>query len=173
MNQQNQAENQTDAVDGPKKRSKTALSQKWGSKVIDHGYCSIPSLLLWAQRRLHLNPTQLAVLLQIIDFWWEAGRKPFPSKSELSKRLGIGERQIQRYLTELEQEGLLRRVPRYGEGGHRLSNIYDLQGLVDKLAAIEPDFKEAREIARKKKLDAGTPGLRRSKKPAPESVTPD
>jgi len=173
MDKQNQAENQAGVVDAPKKRSKTALSQKWGAKVIDHGYCSIPSLLLWAQRRLHLNPTQLAVLLQIIDFWWEAGRKPFPSKSELSKRLGIGERQIQRYLTELEVEGLLRRVPRYSEAGHRLSNIYDLQGLVDKLAAIEPDYKEVRETARRKKQEAGVPGYRPKKKRAPEPVAPD
>ena len=173
MDKQNQAENQADAVDGQKKKAKSPLSEKWGAKVIAHGYCSIPSLLLRAQRRLHLNPTQLAVLLQIIDHWWDAGRKPYPSKKELSSRLGIGERQVQRYLTELEQEGLLTRHERYGEFGGRLSNTYDLQGLVDKLAAIEPDYKEARETASKKKQEAGAPGWRPKKKPKPESVTPD
>lgn len=173
MTEQNQAENQGDSVAEPKKKSRTSLTEKWGSKVIDHGYCMIPSMLLRAQQRLHLGPSQLAVLLQIIDHWWDAHRKPYPSKQELASRLGISERQVQRYITDLEREGLLKREERYGDHGGRLTNMYDLQGLVERLAAIEPDFRQAREEGRKKKKQAASPGWRPKKKPKPDSGAPD
>ena len=46
----------------PAKAAK-ASEAKWGTAVMDLGFSIIPSLLLRAQRRLGLNPTQLAVLL--------------------------------------------------------------------------------------------------------------
>jgi hypothetical protein len=42
--------------------------------------------------------------------------------------------------------------------------MYDLQGLVDKLAEIEPEFREARELARKSRKAAASPGWRPKKK---------
>lgn len=160
MTEQNQSETNTSS----KKPRRSPNADKWGTKVMEQGFCMIPSLLLRAQRRLHLNPSQLSVLLQIIDHWWDAARKPYPSKKELSSRLGISERQVQRYITDLENEGLLRRQERYGEHGGRQTNIYDLQGLVDKLAEIEPEFREAREQARKSRKAAGSLGWRPKKK---------
>lgn len=157
-------ENQSETEASPKAPRRSTNADKWGVKVMEQGFCMIPSLLLRAQRRLHLNPSQLAVLLQIIDHWWDAARKPYPSKKELSSRLGISERQVQRYITDLENEGLLRREERYGEHGGRQTNFYDLQGLVDKLAEIEPEFREAREQARKIRKAAGSPGWRPKKK---------
>lgn len=164
-------QNQTETTTPPKKKPRSANADKWGVKVMEQGFCMIPSLLLRAQRRLHLNPSQLAVLLQIIDHWWDAARKPYPSKKELASRLGIGERQVQRYITELENEGLLRRLERYADNGGRQTNMYDLQGLVDKLAAIEPEFREARETARKIRKVVGSPGWRPKKKAEPEETT--
>lgn len=161
MTDTNQDETTTDRVAPEKKSRKSPASQKWGAKVMDSGFCMLPSLLLRAQRRLHLNPTQLAVLIQIVDHWWDAGRKPYPSKKELSQRLGIGERQIQRYLTDLEDEGLIKRIPRYADHKGRMSNMYDLQGLVDKLTELEPDFREARNQARQSRQKAASLGFKR------------
>lgn len=161
MTDTNQDETTTDKVAPEKKSRKSPASQKWGAKVMDSGFCMLPSLLLRAQRRLHLNPTQLAVLIQIVDHWWDAGRKPYPSKKELSQRLGIGERQIQRYLTDLEDEGLIKRIPRYADHKGRMSNMYDLQGLVDKLTELEPDFREARNQARQSRQRAASLGFKR------------
>ena len=161
MTDTNQDETTTDKVAPEKKSRKSPASQKWGAKVMDSGFCMLPSLLLRAQRRLHLNPTQLAVLIQIVDHWWDAGRKPYPSKKELSQRLGIGERQIQRYLTDLEDEGLIKRIPRYADHKGRMSNMYDLQGLVDKLTELEPDFREARQQARQSRQKAASLGFKR------------
>src|SRR5690606_7758913 len=109
---------------------------------------------------------------QIIDHWWDAARKPYPSKKELASRLGISERQVQRYLAELEREGFLRRCPYWADHGGRQTNRYDLQGLVDKLAKIEPEFREVRERALKGRKAAATPGFR-LKQPGPDKDNPD
>ncbi|ADM08783.1 hypothetical protein PB2503_03542 [Parvularcula bermudensis HTCC2503] len=132
----------------PAKASK-ASERKWGKPVMDLGFCIVPSLLLRAQNRLGLNPTQLAVLMQLCDFWWDDARKPYPSKETLSERLGLSKRQLQRYIADLEQAGLVTRIERHHAGhGGKLSNIYDLSGLVAKLKKLEPEFREADEKAR-------------------------
>ena len=122
--------------------------KKWGRDVMKLGFCMIPSMLLRAQRRLGLNPTQLAILLQLADYWWDADNKPYPSKQSLSDRLGIGPRQIQRYIAELETAGLVARIERTGDNKGKLSNYYDLSGLVKKLKQFEPEFKAVEEEAK-------------------------
>ena len=125
-----------------------ASDKKWGKAVMKHGFCIIPSMLLRAQQRLGLNPTQLAVLLQIADYWWQADRKPYPSKQTLHERLGISPRQIQRYIADLEEAGLIKRVERRASNGGKLSNEYDLSGLVERLKKLAPDLDEAKAISR-------------------------
>ena len=122
--------------------------KKWGRAVMKQGFCIIPSILLRAQQRLGLNPTQLAMLLQLCDYWWDHGRKPYPSKEKIGERLGLGARQVQRYMAELEEAGLLSRGERYSTNGGRLSNEYDLSGLVEKLKKIAPEFEAAKEVQR-------------------------
>jgi len=130
------------------KATNKASAEKWGQAVMDLGFCLVPSLLLRAQRRLNLSPTQLAVLLQLCDFWWDKERKPFPSKETLSQRLSLSERQVQRYVAELEQEGFVRRIERRATNGGKLSNTYDLSGLVKRLKALEPEFREVEEASK-------------------------
>ena len=43
-------------------KSVQTTEKKWGKKVVGLGFCIVPSLLLKAQRRIGLNPSQLAVL---------------------------------------------------------------------------------------------------------------
>ena len=122
--------------------------KKWGKNVIALGFCVIPSMLLRAQQRLGLNPTQLAVLMQLCDFWWDSDRKPFPGKKALSERLGLSPRQVQRYIAELEQAGLVQRIERRAGHGGKLTNIYDLSGLVARLKKLEPEFRAVEEEAK-------------------------
>jgi DNA-binding transcriptional ArsR family regulator len=140
-----------------------ASEQKWGLAVMKMGFCIVPSLLLRAQRRLGLNPVQLAVLMQLCDYWWEEGRKPYPSKDALARRLGIGARQVQRHIAALEEAGLVQRVERIGRHGGKLTNAYDLSGLVRRLKELEPDFREVEEENRKRLKEVARPGLRRRK----------
>ena len=125
-----------------------ASDKKWSKAVMKLGFCIIPSMLLRAQQRLGLNPTQLAVLLQLADYWWDQNRKPYPSKQALSDRLGLGPRQIQRYIAELEAAGLVKRIERRAAHRGKLSNEYDLSGLVERLQKLAPEIEEANEQKR-------------------------
>lgn len=136
-------------------KSDKVSDQKWGKSVMKLGFCMIPSLLLRAQQRIGLNPTQLAVLMQLADFWWEAGRKPFPSKQALSERLGLSPRQIQRHLADLENAGLIIRIERKALNKGKLSNEYDLSGLVEKLKKIAPEVEEANEMRKQSTRKGG------------------
>jgi DNA-binding MarR family transcriptional regulator len=128
------------------------------------GYSMIPSLLFKAQQRLGINPTQLAIIVQLADYWWDADRKPYPSKKTLSERLGISPRQIQRHIAELEDAGLLRRIQRTGSHRGKLSNEYDLSGLVARLAKLEPEFRETEEEVKSLRRQVKRRGGRRLQK---------
>ncbi len=126
-----------------------ASERKWGRAVMKLGFSIVPSLIFRAQQRLGLNPTQLAILLQIADFWWDHNRKPYPSMKTLGERLNLSPRQIQRYMDGLEKAGLMKRVERHARHRGRLSNEFDLSGLVERLAKLEPEFREVEEMKRK------------------------
>ncbi|HEX5775382.1 MAG TPA: helix-turn-helix domain-containing protein, partial [Caulobacteraceae bacterium] len=142
----------------PGKAKTTRQSEeKWGAEVMALGFCMLPSLLFRAQARLGLNPTQLAVLLQLADFWWDPNRKPFPKKADLAQRLKLSERQVQRHIADLETGGFLKRIERtYGRRG-KISNEYDLSGLVAKLKALEPQFRQVADEAKARKKAVSTP----------------
>lgn len=139
---------QTTDVMQPTQPKKNWAEEKWGREVMKHGHTTIPALLLRAQQRLGLNPTQLAVLLQLMDHWWDQDRKPYPSKQSLSDRLGLKPRQIQRHIADLEKAGLVQRIERRAVHRGKISNEYDLSGLVDRLKKLEPEFREVKEMQR-------------------------
>lgn len=136
--------------------------RKWGREVMDvRRFCIFPSLLLHAQARLKMTPTHLAIVLHLVDFWWEADRKPWPSKAKLAERLGLSPRHVQRQMAELEEMGLVRRNERRSALKGKLSNEYDLSGLVARLKELAPEFKAADEEAKKKKQAVARPGFRK------------
>ena len=132
-----------------KKEAAKTSEKKWGKAVMKLGFNMFPSLLLRAQRRLGLNPTQLAVIIQLTDFWWDSGRFPYPSKQALSDRLGIKPRQVQRHLADLETAGLIKRIERKSQShSGKSTNIYDLSGLVNRLKELAPEFQKVEDEAR-------------------------
>jgi predicted transcriptional regulator len=143
--------------------SKKASEEKWGRAVMDLGFCIVPSLLLRAQARLGLNPTQLAVLMHLADYWWSVGRKPYPSKARLAQRLKLGPRQVQRYIAELEQAGLVLRIERRASHKGKISNEYDMSGLVKKLKELEPEFREVEEETKARRRAVERPSGRRGR----------
>ena len=145
-------------------KSKAGMSseRKWGKKVIDLGFCIVPSLLLRAQQRLGLNPTQLAVLMQLCDFWWDDARKPHPGVKRLAERLSLSERQVRRYIAELEQAGYVQRIDRRAAHGGKQTNIYDLSGLVKRLKELEPEFRSVEDDAKEERNAVSKRGYKRS-----------
>ncbi|MDZ5453903.1 helix-turn-helix domain-containing protein [Labrys sp. ZIDIC5] len=143
-----------------KKKSSRASAERWGDKVMELGFCILPSLVFRAQRRLGLSPIQLAVLLQLADFWWDAARKPFPKKSDLAERLNLSERQVQRHIADLELAGYVRRIERFAKHRGKISNEYDLSGLVEKLQALEPEFRQVADENKARKRAVAKPGYK-------------
>jgi predicted transcriptional regulator len=129
--------------------AKSRSERKWGKAVMDcSGFCILPSLLLRAQRRLGLSATQLALVIQLIDFWWTEDQIPWPTKETIGQRLNLSDKQIQRLVRGLEERGYVKRVVRKTRHG-RTSNGYDMAGLVQKLQELAPEFAEAANAKKK------------------------
>lgn len=126
-------------------KEKQASIQKWGKDVMDEGFTILPAILLRGQQRLGLNPTQMMVLIHLADYWWQKDSKPYPAMKTIAERMGISRRQLQRYMGDLEQAGLLQRIERKAQHKGKLSNEFDLSGLVERLKKLAPEFKEANE----------------------------
>ena len=148
----------------PSRKAATAArasEKKWSRPVMDvKGFCLFPSLLLHAQARLRMTPTQLAIVIHLVDYWWDVDRKPWPSKATLGARVCLGPRQLQRQMGLLEKMGLVKRIARTAPHLGKLSNEYDLSGLVERLKEMEPEFRAVKEAARKQSEAVARPGLR-------------
>jgi predicted transcriptional regulator len=142
------------------------LSKKWGKDTMDANYTVIPSALLRGQARLRIGPNELAVLIHLIDHWWQPEAMPWPSKKTIADRLGVSDKTVQRAMVNLEQAGLITRKERYHKTGGRTSNEYDLSPLVAKLKPIARDIVKAAEDSRAMKKAAVRPGLKKRAAPA-------
>lgn len=144
-----------------------ASEKKWGHDVLRLGYCLLPSILFRAQRKLNITPLQMAVLLQLLEHWWEAERAPYPSKETIAHRLDMSPRQVQRHIAALEAAGYVKRRERKAVHRGQLSNFYDFDGLVAALKRIAPDLKAAYDQSRERNRAASGRGVRR-RTPSPE-----
>lgn len=139
------------------KKAKRRAEDKFSTLVMKHGYTLVPNLLLMAQGRLKISPAGFNVLVQLFGFWWDADKEPYPTKEKVAGRVGKSPRMVQRYITELEEAGYVKRVERFSGPKNQLANGYALDGLVKKLIEIEPAF--AKEVEqrrlRQKRLETG------------------
>jgi len=156
-------DSEVESPDRPKKEGQQASSKKWGKAVLGLGFCVIPSLLLRGQARLGISPVQLVILLHIIDHWWYAEQLPFPSKASIASRCNLSPRQVQRYLTELEDRGYIKRVDRFVDHKGQQSNYYDLTGLVAQLKKLEPEFSSVEELRKAVAKRGGLTALQQGK----------
>lgn len=150
---------EADIISFPKNAAKKPSSTEriWGKAVYKHGYAGIPSILIQAQRRLGINTTQMNIIVQLLDYWHEPSRKPFPTKRDLAKRMGVTEKTIQNNIRDLEQAGYVQREMRRTAAGDWNSNIYHLDGLIAKVQAVEPEFSAEKEQRKKAKAALQTP----------------
>ena len=157
------SEQEAEIIGFPKsgKRNTSSTERIWGKAVYACGYVAVPSILIQAQRRLGLSPTQLNIIVQLLDYWREPSRKPFPPKKDLAKRIGVTEKTIQNNIRDLEKAGLIRREIRKTAVGDYNTNIYHLDGLVSKVQELEPEFTAQRRKRQEEKTSLETPaGLR-------------
>ncbi|TKR30456.1 helix-turn-helix domain-containing protein [Luteimonas gilva] len=152
---------EAEIIDFPKAKAEKTISSTeriWGKAVCSHGYAGIPSILIKGQRRLGLSPMQLNICIQLLDYWFDPARKPFPSKKDLAQRIGCTEKTVQNNVREMEKAGLIKRQLRKTAAGDWNSNIYHLDGLVEKVQALEPEFATERKERAERKTQLVKPG---------------
>jgi Helix-turn-helix domain len=142
-------------------RKASSTEKIWGKAVYKHGYAGIPSILIQAQRRLGINTTQMNIIVQLLDYWHEPTRRPFPSKKELANRIGVTDKTIQNNIRELQKVGYIFREMRRTAVGDWNSSVYHLDGLVAKVQALEPEFAAEKKKRREARAALETPAGRR------------
>jgi len=103
------------------------------------------------------------IIVQLLDYWYDPVRPPFPSKKELAGRIGVNPKTIQINIRALEKAGYIEREMRRTKSGDWNSNIYHLDGLVKKIQKLEPEFTEARDKKAAIKKLVETPKGRRKR----------
>ena len=79
---------------------------------------------------------------------------PWPKKQTIADRMDISAKQVQRLAKDLEERGYIKRVPRKTAHG-QTSNGYNMQGLVDALQKLAPEFISAAEAKGKAEKPGG------------------
>ena len=142
-------------------KAKSSTERIWGKAVRDYGYTGVPSILIQAQRRLGVTPLQMNILLQLLDYFYDPTRHPFPRKADIADRMGVSAKTIQINMRALEQAGLIRREIRRKAAGDYDSNIYHLDGLIGRVQGLEPEFRAAKEERQRTKRRVEMPRGRR------------
>ena len=128
-----------------KKRSLSvrALQAKWTEAILEPGWTGMPNILLEKQAALDLEPLDICILLHLVKHWWVAGEAPYPSKGRIALAIGRDPRTVQKRIAEMERRGYLRREERREGGGQ--TNLYHLDGLIEKLKPFAQEAIEERE----------------------------
>jgi len=151
-------ENKTDSD----KRPKSSTEKIFGADVISHGYTGVPNILIRAQSRLGISTTQFNIIVQLLSYWIDPARPPFPPKRDLAQRMSITQQTLRINIKALEDKGYIARVQQKTAAGDYGSNIYRLDGLVAKLRDLVTDFDEERNERRAARTKTETPNARRN-----------
>jgi hypothetical protein len=138
------------------KKPRRKPEDKWTKPLIKLGFCTVPSMLMWAQKRLNLKPEEFNIVMHLADFWWDANDPPHPAKETLAGRMSMSPRQIQRHLRSLEKKKLITRIERFRGPKAQTTNGYLMLGLVAKLTELEPEFRKMLEQKRLRRKKAET-----------------
>ncbi|EIO5090175.1 helix-turn-helix domain-containing protein [Vibrio cholerae] len=147
-----------------------ANEKKWGKPLMKAGWTAFPSVILEKQHALGLTAMDVNIILYLSTHWWEAERKPYPSKRTIAQALGVTPRTIQKRIAALEQLGFIEREYRPHKLKGNDTNIYHFNGLIqaaepyaiDKIAEIESAV--AAKKARRSRVKPVLKGLDGGKK---------
>ena len=129
---------------------------------MSHGYTGVPNIMVRAQSRLGVNAAQFNLLVQLLSYYMDPLRPPFPTKRQLRERTGLSDATIKKHMKALEQAGYIRREQQTTQAGDFGSNIYHLDGLVKKLKALAPDFDKERAEREESRRKSEVPNARRN-----------
>lgn len=83
-----------------------------------------------------LSPGEFSCLMMLFSYAGADKTKCFPSQDSLLKNLGASKRTVQRYLTGLEEKGVLTTYHRFNKESMQTKNIYDLSPCLNKIREL-------------------------------------
>lgn len=108
-----------------------SFKDRWGSNTTARGWTAVPNILINKQRALDLNSTEMNILIILLNYYWEKGRNPYPTKRTIAELINKTPSTVQRSMAGMEKKKLLKRIKRTSEfTSGQGSNEYDLQPLV-------------------------------------------
>lgn len=119
--------------------------KRWGSPAIEAGFTLIPSTLLKYQHRLGLEPVELVVLLQIIQYWWKDDL-PWPSQKTIAENMGRSVSTVHKIIAKLKERGLIDVHERYNSTHKgQTASAYSFDGLREKVEELAKEELEERK----------------------------
>lgn len=116
-----------------------ANEKKWGKTLMQSGWTAFPSVIIEKQHALGLTAMDINIILYLSTHWWEAERKPYPSKKTIAQALGVTSRTIQKRIAALEHAGFVTREFRKHELKGNDTNIYHFDGLIEAATQFAQD----------------------------------
>lgn len=121
--------------------------RKWGRKLWASGWVAIPTVIVRHQKKLQLDGVDLALVMQLLSYWWNHDSHPFPAMATLADSLGVHRSTVQRRLAALKQKGYVEPKGRHStEHGGQTSNSYDLSGLAMAAESLAEEELAEREL---------------------------
>ena len=114
--------------------AQSPVGAKWRAAAVP-GWQAIPNVLLTNQADLGLSAVDMVVLLNVLSFWWDVDRKPFPRVTLIAGRMDVAARTVQRSIQKLVDKGLLRRGVDVRPDGTERQTL-DPEGLVQQLETL-------------------------------------
>ena len=112
--------------------------------AIDKGFTGfqiLPDVLVRGQNRLGLSNAEMVVLLNILMHWWTKDHLPHPRPEVIARRMGASKRTIERQLENLEERGLIRRLPPEKSENSPAIRRFDLGGLISALQELANEMR--------------------------------
>jgi DNA-binding MarR family transcriptional regulator len=70
----------------------------------------VPNILIRSQSRLGISTTQFNIIVQLLSYWIDLARPPFPPKRDLAQRMSITQQTLRINLKALEEKRYISRV---------------------------------------------------------------
>lgn len=114
------------------------FNEKWGEEVSSNGWVALPTLLVFSQKILNINATEMNVLINLLMHWWDKEKHPYPSQSAIANRMGVSVRTVQRTIDSLIKKKIIEKQrSSVFNPVFKGRNIYNLTPLVTHLKNIQ------------------------------------
>jgi DNA-binding MarR family transcriptional regulator len=83
----------------------------------------VPNILIRSQSRLEISTTQFNIIVQLLSYWIDLARPPFPPKRDLAQRMSITQQTLRINIKALEEKRYISRVQQKTAAGDYGLNI--------------------------------------------------